>query len=78
MNLPKIVGKVELPEAKPTTYKCTCCGKFKRKVEFNGFTWGQYVCSECEYDEIEGEQEFMRAEGRNRNLSEDECIIYNI
>lgn len=78
MNAPKIVGKIELPESKSTTYECTCCGQFKEKKEFNGFNWGQYICSECEYDEIKGEQEFMRAESRNRDLSEDECIIYNI
>lgn len=61
------------------------------KVFLNPECWncGEVVdddnhCTHCGFDmdeqpdDMEGEREFMRAEGKNRQLTEDERIIYGI
>lgn len=63
-----------------------CSQKTKKLIYFEG----EELCPECKtnvelhlklvekYADKQGEREFMRSEGRNRNLTEDERIIYGM
>jgi ribosomal protein L37AE/L43A len=49
-KLPKVIGKIEIPELPEAHYWCDTCGKSKHKREFNHIRWAIYECSECEWE----------------------------
>jgi len=62
-------------EGTTTLRECPICGN--HTVDESGECHYAY-CDEYAFDDMEGEREFMRQEGKNRQLTEDEHIIYNI
>ena len=41
-KLPKVIGKIEIPELPEAHYWCDTCGKSKHKREFNYIKWAIY------------------------------------
>ena len=91
---PKVIGHIEIPDYKKPTnhFRCDECGGIVQahqthqvRTKYKGFPDKvDNVCNYC-YNELvegisdeEGERMFMMAESQNRELTEDERLIYSL